>query len=515
MADYHSTNFIDHLRKAQTLDDAMDAANAELSINRTSKYDDNLPDGDNNLAINPFLTDKEYDDAVKWQKYLDHEVILLHGGLGHGKGAIGGMMLKKANWYYDKKVILNYRPRAHFDFQFMPSYYDLKNRNPHEPLLFRQTDYMYFDKKTYVDQLARMGDASLGELANEADPNLKTMESKKAAQVSHLTGAWMTQYGMVHMQRAIMGLDEIKKYHFKMRQNDPFGIQLICMYDVIRHMHLCVLGMTAYYDDLDQNRYLPKVTIEIKCHKSEYSQHTVMGDMYKVDWIEAKKTRQFQHTNMPIRLDVIEPWPLLGGTVLELTRAGKDVLPSLIEDKNKDDKVTRLQELMLAIQECGRASLFNLPYKIGWKMIDILNIGVEYSYLIKLDYAQTELAQDIDKGNLIEKNGVLSRLTDIILLKDTTGFRDESGVAWIESEYVGYAIRTDADGWAYKDGVREKDYGIHNALIGVSRRLNWRINHCDPAEHKAGAVVYTGLGIGDIYNSWNAVGLPVAKSMKS
>jgi hypothetical protein len=320
------------------------------------------------------------------------------------------------------------------------------------------------------------------------------------------------------MQRAIMGLDEIKKYHFKMRQNDPFGIQLIYMYDIIRHMHLCVLGMTAYYDDLDQNRYLPKVTVEIKCHKSEYNLHTVMGDMYKVNWIESKKSRQFNRTNMPIKLDVIEPWDLLGGTVIELTKAGSDILPSLIDDKDKNLELTQLQELMVAVEESGKASLFNPPYKANgesrWKMIDMLNIVTKYAYLIKLEYAHTELVEDIDKGELVENNSVLVRRTDIILLKDTTGFRDEKGVAWIENEYIGYALRTDKDGWAYKDGEREKDYGIPNALLGVSRRLNWRLNHCQPAEHKAGAEVYTGLGIGDTYNSWNAVGLPVAKSMK-
>jgi hypothetical protein len=511
---YHSTNFIGQLRKAETMDDAMDAANAELSVNRTSKYDDTLPDDDNNMEFNPYLTDKEYDDAVKWRPYLDHEVILLHGGIGQGKGAIGGFTIKKANYYYDKKVILDYRPRAHFDLQFMPQAYDLANRNPQNALLLKQTDYLFFDKATYVEQLARMGDASLGELANEADPNLKTMEQKKAAQVSHLTGAWMSQYGMVHMQRAIMGLDEIKKYHFKMRQNDPFGIQLIYMYDIIRHMHLCILGMTAYYEDLDPNRYLPKVTVEIKCHKSEYNQHTVMGDMYKVHWIDAKKTRQFQRTNIPIKLDVIEPWTLLGGTILELTQAGKEILPQMATDKVKDDVLTRLFELMTAINETGRASLFNLPYKLRWKMIDIMNLVTTYSYLIKLEYAQTELLQDIDKGELIQSGIMLARKTDIVLLKDTTGYRDENGVAWIESEYTGYALRTDADGWAYKDGERMENMGVSNALLGVHRRMNWRVNCCEPSEHKAGAAVYTGLGVGDTYNSWNAIGLPVAKSMK-
>jgi hypothetical protein len=514
MADYHSTNFIDHLRRAQTLDDAMDAANAELSINRTSKYDDTLPDDDNSININPYLTDKEHDDAIKWRQYLDHEVILLHGGLGQGKGAIGNFTIKKANYYYDKKVILDYRPRVHFDLQFMAQFYDLQNHNPHNPLLLKQTDYLFFDKATYVEQLSRMGDASLGELANEADPNLKTMEQKKAAQVSHLTGAWMSQYGMVHMQRAIMGLDEIKKYHFKMRQNDPFGIQLIYMYDVLRHMHLCILGMTAYYEDLDPNRYLPKVTVEIKCHKSEYNRHTVMGEMYKVNWIDAKKTRQFQKTNIPIKLDVIEPWALLGGTILELTQAGKETLPQIIKDDTKDEILRRLCELMSAINEIGRASLYNLPYKLGWKMIDIMNLVTTYSYLIKLDYAQTELLKDVDKGDLIQSGSILVRKTDIILVKDTTGFRDDGGVAWLESEYIGYALRTDNDGWSYKDGERKENLGIPNALLGVYRRMNWRINHCEPAEHKIGSAIFTGLGVGDIYNSWNAIGLPVAKSMK-
>jgi len=177
-----------------------------------------------------------------------------------------------------------------------------------------------------------------------------------------------------------------------------------------------------------------------------------------------------------------------------------------------------LSELMSAINSMGKGSLFDLPYMLNWKMVDIMNVVTTYSYLIKLEYAQTELAQDLDKGRLINSSGALVRITDIILLKDTTGFRNENGVAWIESEYIGYAIRTDANGFSYKidkDGIHKEQRGIPNALLGCYRRMNWRVNYCEPSEHKAGASVYTGLGVGDTYNSWNAIGLPVAKSLSA
>jgi hypothetical protein len=426
------------LEKAETLSDCMEAVNAEMSVKRGIKYDDSLSDDTSNIVYNPYLTDKEYEDARWWAEYADHDVFLLHGALGSGKGTHGNRISKCFNWYYGKNVILDYRPRELFDLQYVPSYCDLAHGNPHDPILLQHTDYVYFDKSSFIEQLSRMADVSLGGLANDADPNLEKLEKSKVEEIRRLSGVWLTQTGLVFFQNGVLTIDEIKRYHHKRNSNNPFGRMLILLYDLLRHAHLCVVAMTAYYDELDPLEFLPKVTVEIKCHKSEYNQHTVMGDMYKVNWMDSKQTRSFKKLRQLV-VDGREPWALLG------------------------------------------------------------------------NYVHTEILQDIGKGALNTSTGI--RTTDIIMLKDTEGFRDEKGVAWIENEYIGYALRTDKDGWTYERGQRYQKLGVPNALIGVVRRLNWRNNKCEPAEHKKGAAVFTAPGVFDIYNSWSAFGLPIPKSM--
>jgi hypothetical protein len=300
---------------------------------------------------------------------------------------------------------------------------------------FAQYDELWVSEEVGLPQSIHV----LGVQNTDADPELEKIEKAKAMEVRRLSGVWVSQKGRVWLQNAIMGLDEIKRYHFKLRQNDPFGVMLVYLYDLLRHMHLCILGMTAYYNELDPNRFLPKVTVEIKCHKSEYNIHTHFGDIYRAQWNSAKETRNLRKLKTET-VDGREPWALLG------------------------------------------------------------------------NYVYGELAQDVDKGILNMATGL--RITDCILLKDTKGFRDENGVAWLENEYIAYALRTDAEGFSYEKGVKSKNFGIPNALIYVQRRANWRINHCEPAEHKAGAVVFTGLGVYDIYDSENPFDLPVSKSMR-
>jgi hypothetical protein len=435
---YHSTNLSQQLDKAETLSDVMEAASAEMSVNRAEKYDTSLSDDLSRIELNPLLSEKEIEDAKFWINYADHDVFLLHGALGSGKGTIGNRTIKLFSWYYKKNVILDYRPRELFDMQYKPKSYDVEYNNPHEPILVKHTDYMYFDKKQFIDQIARMADVSLGALADDANPELEKVEKSKADEVRRVAGLWISQYGMVFLQNGILGLDEIKRYHHKRNSNNPFGRMLILLYDLLRHAHLCVVGMTAYYEELDDLEFLPKVTVEIQCHKSELNQHTVLGDTSKVQWQSGKSNRYFKKIKKLV-VDGREPWDLLG------------------------------------------------------------------------NYVHTELAQDVDEGVLNSSKSM--RKTDIILLKDTTGFRDENGVAWLGNEYIGYGLRTDAEGYIYEKGNRSKNVGVPNALIGVYRRMNWRINHCEPEKHRAGTPVFTGMGVFDTYNSWSAFGLPVSKGL--
>jgi len=430
------------LEKAQTMDDVMNAAEAELMIKRENMYTDALSCDAPVMNLNPYLTDKEIEDARWWFKYLDHELILIHGTIRQGKGTIFAKISKIANWYYNKTVLLDYMPRELFDLQYVPSYYDKEYNNPHDPQLLKHTKYVHFNKKVFIEQIARMGDVSLGQLANDADPNITKINKSKADEVISMTGVWMAQTGRVWMQDAILGLDEVKQYHPKRNQLNPFGTLLLYLYDLIGHMHLCIVGMTTDYYALDDIQYLPKVTIEIKVHKSELNNYVHFGEMSKCHWVTARGNRELKPIKR-ITVDGREPWALLG------------------------------------------------------------------------NYYYGELAEDIDMGILDMKTGI--RTTQHIALKSTKGLRPINGVAWIENEYVGYALISDENGDTYemsdKGLQKSTNYGIPNALLFVQRRMNWRVNRCQPALHKRGAVVYSGLGLYDLFDSENARGAPVPKSL--
>ncbi len=315
-------------------------------------------------------------------------------------------------------------------------------------------------------------------------------------------------------QDGMLVLDEVKRYHHYMRQNEPFGVMLTSNDDLLRHIHLCRFGMTAYYNELNPNKYLPKVTIEIKCRKSDSNTNVFMGNMSKVLWNENKKTREFKHLRT-IEADVLEPWELLGGTVAEITQFGLDIIKDL--GNETDPKAVNLRKVLNMLKEHdGRCAVWDIALNAGVDSdnpsVEVNRILLTYTKLIKMQYASTELVADVDKGQYNVHDEV--RLSPVLFLKDTTGFRDEKGVAWLENEYIGYAIRTNKDGWAYEKGKRTTRYEKYpNCLIGIQRRLNWLRNHCEPSEHKIGAVIYTTYGIGDTYNSWTSFGQTIPKSM--
>jgi hypothetical protein len=436
------------LENTGTMDDIMNALDAELIINREKMYTDTLACDAPKIKLNPLLTSKEAEDAKWWYKYLDHELMLITAPIREGKGTIGGWIAKKANWYYGKTILLDFMPRELFDLQYIPSYYDEQYNNPHDPRLVKRTKYVLFDMKLFISQIARMGDVALGKLATEADPDTIKLSKAQVDEFARLTGAWVSQSGNVWLRDGVLELDEIKQYHPKRNQLNPRGTLLLYLYDQLGHMHLSVIGMTPDKNVLDDNQFLPKVTVEIKVHKSEKNQYTHYGEMYKSLWVTAlgkSELRPVKH----LVVDGREPWPLLG------------------------------------------------------------------------NYYYGELAQDIDRGHYDTKTDL--RTTPYIMLKDTKvnqpdGLRPINGVAWIENEYVGYALATDSEGYSYvvdelEGLIRGANEGIPNAILCVQRRMNWRENHCEPSEHRKGSVVYSGWGVYDIFDSENARGMPVSKSL--
>lgn len=445
----------EQLKMASTMEEVMAACDGELKEKRPHKYDESVANESQTLKLNPYLTDKEADDARFWANYMVG-VMLLHGQRGSYKGSIGNRILKLAKWYYDKNILMDYRPRELFDQEFMPQAAELEHGFPvpsvykdsngllvaqNEPQLLRHTEYVPFGKAELLNELSCMSDVALGGLANEDDPELEKIEKSKAVEINRLTGLWIARKGIAYFQNGILALDEIKRYHYKRRPHNPFGIMLTQIYDVLRHCGLLCLGMTVDYDELDEMSYLPKVDFEIQCHKVDKfcdypCQHTGRGMLYRVAWIESKHERVLRLMKK-IWIDGREPQELLGG------------------------------------------------------------------------YASTELLKPIDMWE-----------DEVIYLKDSTGFRNRLGAAYIEDEYIGYLYRTDDAGYTFDDaGYRTKvlvghdNEPIRNALVGITRRLNWTINKRHRYAHDAGATVFTGKGWFDIYNSWMAVDIPAPKSL--
>ncbi len=447
----------------------IEACDAESIEGTDDIYDETASDESHTFTLNPLLTDAEKELATFWAQELDHAVILLHGPLGSGKGTIGNWIGKfLGKWCLDKNILMDYKPRPLFDLEYKPQslinefvplagqplvtpdrWDDKWGLSPNG--LIRQSRVNLWNKEIFVNQIARMGDVAMGELSDgkkELDnPEKQALEldRNRVEEAKRLTGLWISTQGAVKMQNALLLLDEIKRLHPKRNQLNPYGVHMIALYDLLRHLHLAIIGMTAYYNELDENQFLPKVNIEIKCHKAEYCQHTVIGDVYKVRWVASRQGREFARFGDPIVIDGREPQLLLG------------------------------------------------------------------------NYAYSALHEEIDEGELNLKTGI--RRTNYIRLESTKGFRDINGVAWLgnpdNKEYIGYENRSDENGKVWDRGYIIGETDVPNALLGVTRRMNWRLNHCEPNSHQRGEPVWTGLGWFDIYNSWNAFGLPVTKGMKA
>jgi hypothetical protein len=448
------------------IDKILQDANDECIEGTDDIYDLMAVDESATPSLNPLLTDAERELAILWAEQLDHGVILLHGPLRSGKGAIGNWISKYiCKWCLDKHILMDYKPRPLYDLEYRPEGFVEKylpefqvpfatkpftndfefgdNWGLSPDGLMRQTRLNLWNKKIFVNEIERMGDVAMGILAdNAADEEKQTIDRVKADEVKRLTGLWLSTQGAVKMQRATLLLDELKRLHPKRNQLNPYGVHMIALYDLLGHLHLNIIGMTAYYNELDENQFLPKVTVEIKCHKAEAPlQHIVVGDAYKVRWVQSRMGREFRRLGEPIVLDGREPQLLLG------------------------------------------------------------------------NYVYSELAEDIPIGDLDLTTGI--RHSPYIRLETTKGFRNVKGVAWVGHEYVGYENVSDENGAVWDGGYKIGEVDTPNALLDVTRRLNWKHNKCEPSAHQKGEPVWTGKGWFDIYNSWNSFGLPVTKGMKS
>ncbi len=334
------------LTKCKTIDDMINAVNADVCIYDESPEDD---DGSYTNQLNPYLTDTEIDDAKFWYP-RSRGVGLISGEPGAGKGVLLNMIGYKMRWYFNKTILMDYMPRRAFAQEWMPQACDILTGLPTMPaILVREIPYIPFGKKQFVEQLSRMSNVAMGDLLGEDDEDLKdeeenqivkvnkAAEQKRVSAIQHATGEWLSTKGNVFLKYAVLKIDEAKKYHNKRTgTHNPMTNMLMMLYQVYRHLDLLVLLATAHRDDLDTIQFMPKVTYEIKANWAISRKYTTVGNLVTYAQATSDGVQRVVGKNIPLPTDGAMPREVLGNYTLT----------TLIEDI--DEKAT-----VIGIKDCG------------------------------------------------------------------------------------------------------------------------------------------------------------------
>ena len=328
--DYHTTDAT--ISKATLLSDILDDVGADI----TDLYDNTPPPDSQEYALhlNPLLTDAEAEDARFWYFY-SRGLMLTTGPPGSGKGLISNMIGYKMRWYFDKNIIMDYKPRPLFAEE-----YEVSGNNDGIPAysLTRTKHIKLFNTQFFVGELAKMAEVAMGEhadpiakkkrsaeleaLGNAPDPEVEKVMKKRAAEMRDLTGQWVAGAGRAYFKYSVALFDEAKRYHDKRRPHNPVGLVLSDMENIWRHLDLLMIFMTAYRDELDTVRFMPKVNYEIKCRWSKKYKMTSIGNLYRYTQISSAGVSSFVSKRIPLIVDGSKPRDVLAG------RAWKDIYNS-------------------------------------------------------------------------------------------------------------------------------------------------------------------------------------------
>lgn len=333
---YHPTD--PHASSATLLTDIVDDCGGDVD-----ELYDNMPTTDSQeyaLHLNPRLTDAEAEDARFWYFY-SRGLMLLTGMPGSGKGLIGDMILYKMRYYFDKNIILDYRPRRLFAQE-----YEVAGNEDGTPTyrMVREKHIKLFNTAFFMRELGKMAEVAMGEYADtlakkkEADSVKDDIEAlqaaeaeeaaaklrKNATKVRELTGQWVSGQGQVFFKYAALGLEELKLYHDKRRPHNPTGLMLDDIYNIWRHLDFLLVGMSAYRDELDEVRFMPKVNYEIKCRWSKKYYMTSIGGLYRYMQVANSGVSSLGSTSrrIPLVVDGAKPRDVLAG------KAWKDIYNS-------------------------------------------------------------------------------------------------------------------------------------------------------------------------------------------
>jgi hypothetical protein len=218
------------LRQIKTVEDLEGLSRLE----QESLFDESPEYGEvYDFQLTPNLTAEEVEDALFWARFM-RGIMLVDGPAGSGKGMVSNMISWKMKRYFNKKVLLDYKPRRAFGV------------------------YHPFNTQVLVEQLGRMSSLAKGD---EVQANIAFQNPL----MKDLTHEWMTSKGQVFLKNSVLVLDEVKRYMDKRRPFNPMGLVLDDIFDIWRHLDILIIGATIDKNKLDQKRFIPAMTTEIRC----------------------------------------------------------------------------------------------------------------------------------------------------------------------------------------------------------------------------------------------------------
>lgn len=223
-------------------------------------YDDSISHmdvtDDNGLELADDLTPYEIEDAMRWAQF-SRGVILISGKVGSGKSCLLHILAWKFARYFRRTVILDQKPRRAFGY----------------PYILYTPEFLY-------EMCQRLA-------IYTAPDNSYPVDATR----------WITDRGEIFLRRAVVGLDEAKRYLPRVAPNDSVSQMWLSLFTIWRHLDSVIIACCTKREDITPHCY-PELTAEISVRALPNLPGTSLAIIYPLRYNVG--TQQFNIAGRPI-----------------------------------------------------------------------------------------------------------------------------------------------------------------------------------------------------------------------